>query len=158
MCGILTAAMAAAIILTDPVASAPPAPVVIEAPASVATEPLFADIVARSQSLKAVVDDWIAMQAGADDTLADSEAFTAFRTDALTLADLDMQGHVTLRDRGEDGDLKCILRGISEDMPKRLDAVAAATSAPERASALAELSHLFDDHAEVILAPPAPEV
>lgn len=160
MCVVMTAAMAAAIVFADPSATAAltaPAPAV-EAPASVATEPLFADIVARAQTLKGTVDGWIAADAGADTALSTSAAFETFRADALALADLDMQGHVTLRDRGTDGDLKCILRGISEDMPKRLDAVTAAESAPERTSALTELSHLFEDNAEVILAPPAPEV
>ena len=157
MCVVMTAAMAAAIVFSDPAATAALTPPV-EAPASVAAEPLFADIVSRSQALKLTVDGWIAAEAGTDADLTARPEFDAFKTEALTLADLDMQGHVTLRDRGMDGDLKCILRGLSEDMPRRLEAVGAATSTPERASALAELSHLFEDNVEVILAPPAPEV
>ena len=67
-----------------------------------------------------------------------------------------MQGHVTLRERNVDGDLKCILRGISEDLPGRLDAVETAPDDRERSVALSELSHLLDDNAAVILAPPQP--
>ena len=37
-----------------------------------------------------------------------------------------MQAHLILKERGTDGDLKCILRGISEDMPKKVQAVQAA--------------------------------
>ena len=135
MCVVMTAAMAAAIVFSDPAATAALTPPV-EAPASVAAEPLFADIVSRSQALKLTVDGWIAAEAGTDADLTARPEFDAFKTE----------------------DLKCILRGLSEDMPRRLEAVGAATSTPERASALAELSHLFEDNVEVILAPPAPEV
>lgn len=148
-----TLALAAALMLSDPnVAAAAAVPAVAaDAPVSVASEPLFADIVARSTRLKALVDGW----AG---TLPAAEAFAAFRIEAEALAALDMQGHLVLKERGVDGDLKCILRGISEDMPKRLDAVAAAASPQEQAVALSELAYLLDDNAEVITAPPQPEV
>ena len=62
------------------------------------------------------------------------------------------------RERGTDGDLKCILRGISEDMPKKVEAVQAAATPAERATALSELSYLLNDNVEVITAPPQPEV
>jgi hypothetical protein len=84
--------------------------------------------------------------------------WTAFKADALALADRDMQGHLVLKERGVDGDLKCILRGISEDIPVRLSAFESAASPEERASALSELVHLFDDNVAVITAPPQPEV
>ena len=138
-CGVM---IAAALMLTDPTVAAAPAPVL-------SAEPLFVDIVSRSQALKAVVDGWI-------ETGFDSTAFARFRQDAEALAALDMQGHVTLRERNVDGDLKCILRGISEDLPGRLDAVETAPDDRERSVALSELSHLLDDNAAVILAPPQP--
>ena len=47
---------------------------------------------------------------------------------------------------------------VAELSAGRVMALEAATSAEERAVALAELSHLFEDNAEVITAPPAPEV
>ena len=144
-CGVM---IAAALMLTDPMVAATPAPA-LSAETPVAGEPLFLDIVSRSQALKGVVDGWI-------ETGFDAAAFAGFRQDAEALAALDMQGHVTLRERNVDGDLKCILRGISEDLPGRLDAVQNAPDERERGVALSELSHLLDDNAAVILAPPQP--
>ena len=144
-CGVM---IAAALMLTDPSVAATPAPASsVETP--VAGEPLFLDSVSRSQALKGVVDGWI-------ETGFNAHAFAGFRQDAEALAALDMQGHVTLRERNVDGDLKCILRGIAEDMPGRLEAVETAPNERERGVALSELSHLLDDNAAVILAPPQP--
>ena len=144
-CGVM---IAAALMLTDPAVAATAASTpTAETP--VAGEPLFVDIVSRSQTLKGVVDGWI-------ETGFDAAAFAGFRQDAEALAALDMQGHVTLRERNVDGDLKCILRGISEDLPGGLDAVQEASDDRERSVALSELSHLLDDNAAVILAPPHP--
>ncbi|MFN3537721.1 MAG: hypothetical protein ACK4Y4_09770 [Brevundimonas sp.] len=144
-CGLM---IAAALMLTDPALAATSASVP-SAETPVAGEPLFLDIVSRSQALKGIVDGWI-------ETGFNPGAFAGFRADAEALAALDMQGHVTLRERNVDGDLKCILRGISEDMPGRLDAVQNAPDERERGVALSELSHLLDDNAAVILAPPQP--
>ena len=128
------------------------------APVSVAGEPLFADIIARSASLKAMVDGWAASKAADTDGFFAAPAFTGFKVQAEELAALDMQGHLVLKERGTDGDLKCILRGIAEDMPKKVEAVQAATTPAERAVALSELSYLLNDNVEVITAPPQPEV
>ncbi|MGV3579210.1 hypothetical protein [Brevundimonas sp.] len=143
-CGI---ALAAALLLSDPnvaLAAAEPA-AVAGAPISIAAEPLFADIVSRAGALKTVVDGWNGVLP------AD---FAAFRTRAEELAALDMQGHLILKERGTDGDLKCILRGISEDIPLKLTAVETATDAAARATALSELSYLLNDNVEVITTPP----
>ena len=128
------------------------------APVSVAAEPLFADIVARSGRLQAMVDGWAASKAADDAGFFTSQAFTGFKAQADELAALDLQGHLILKERGTDGDLKCILRGISEDMPKKVQAVQAAATPAERATALSELSYLLNDNVEVITAPPQPEV
>ena len=128
------------------------------APVSVAAEPLFADIVARAGRLKAMVDGWAASKAADDAGFFTSQAFTGFKAQADELAALDLQGHLILKERGTDGDLKCILRGISEDMPKKVQAVQAAATPAERATALSELSYLLNDNVEVITAPPQPEV
>ena len=154
------AVLAISLLLSDPnvaIAAAQP-PAAPSAPVSVAAEPLFADIVARSGALKGVVQAWI--DAGAVDQadFAAGPAFTGFRTQAAELAALDMQGHLVLKERGVDGDLKCILRGISEDMPLKVAAVEAAATPAERRVALDELAYLLDDNAAVITAPPQPEV
>ena len=128
------------------------------APVSVAGEPLFADIIARSQRLKAQIDGWAASGAANAPGFFAAEPYTVFKGEAERLAALDMQGHLILKERGTDGDLKCILRGISEDMPKKIAAVEAARSDGGRATALSELSYLLNDNVEVITAPPAPPV
>ena len=152
-CGV---ALAVSLLLSDPnvaMAAALP-PLAADAPVSVAGEPLFADIVARSGALKGVVQGWIEAGVVEQSDFAAGAAFSGFRTQAAELAALDMQGHVILKERGTDGDLKCILRGISEDIPKKIAAVEAATSPALRATALSELSYLLNDNVEVITSPP----
>jgi len=148
-CGI---AIAVSLLLSDPnVALAATQPVAAPgAPVSVAAEPLFADIVSQASALKAVVDAWGPAGASAAD-------FEAFKTRATALSALDMQGHLILKERGTDGDLKCILRGISEDIPLKVQAVETANSPEARATALSELSYLLNDNIEVITAPPQPD-
>ena len=156
-CGLAIASM---LLLTNPdvaLAAVQP-PAAVDAPVSVAGEPLFADIVARSGTLKAMVDAWAAGGVADQAGFLTGDAFAGFKARAAELADLDMQGHLILRERGTDGDLKCILRGIAEDMPKKVAAVEAATTAPARADALSDLAYLLNDNVEVITAPPQPEV
>jgi len=124
----------------------------------VAGEPLFADIVARSGALKGVVQGWIAAGMMDHADFAADAAFTGFTVQAAELAAIDMQGHLILKERGTDGDLKCILRGISEDMPLKVEAVRMAATPAARRVALDELAYLLNDNAEVITAPPQPEV
>lgn len=155
-CGLAIASM---LLLTNPdvaLAAAQP-PAAVDAPVSVAGEPLFADIVARSGSLKAMVDSWAAEGVADQSGFMTGDVFSGFKARAAELADLDMQGHLILRERGTDGDLKCILRGISEDIPRKVAAVETATTAPARADALSELAYLLNDNVEVITAPPQPE-
>ena len=156
-CGV---ALAVSLLLADPNVALAPAqpPAPVADPVSVAAEPLFADIVARSGALKGVVQGWI--EAGLMDQadFVAGPAFTGFKAQAEALAASDMQGHLILKERGTDGDLKCILRGISEDMPKKIAAVEAAATPAERRVALDELAYLLNDNVEVITAPPQPEV
>ena len=129
-------------------AAAGPAPSAVHQPPaiSVAREPLYADIVARAAALKAQVESF--EMAGA---MADIPGFSASINE---LAALDMKGHLDLAARGTDGDLKCILKGISQDLPKRLAEVQAATSWTGRIAALKEMAYLLNDNVEVITAPP----
>ena len=154
------AALAISLLLSDPnvAAAASQPPAAPSAPVSVAAEPLFADIVARSDALKGVVQGWIDAGAMNQADFASDPAFAGFRARAAELAAHDMQGHLVLKERGVDGDLKCILRGISEDMPLKVAAVEAAATPAERRVALDELAYLLDDNAAVITAPPQPEV
>ncbi|WP_292084956.1 MULTISPECIES: hypothetical protein [unclassified Brevundimonas] len=156
-CGLI---LAAVLMLSDPSvaeAAAQP-PVAADAPVSVAHEPLFADLVTRSGSLKAIVDGWIASGEADGQGFFAGAAFTGFKAQTVELAERDMQGHLVLKDRGTDNDLKCILRGISEDMPKKVAALEAAPNPAERKVALEELAYLLNDNVEVITSPPRPAV
>ena len=151
------AVLALALLTSDPAAAASPGvvPAAPDAPIAVAEEPLFRDIVARAGELKARVEAWTADGAALAADVPAGQAFQAFKADTAELARLDMQAHLVLAERDVDGDLKCILRGISEDLPVRIAAVEA-SQGPERAVALSELVHLLDDNVAVITAPPRP--
>ncbi|WP_374573613.1 hypothetical protein [Phenylobacterium sp.] len=114
-------------------------------PPSVALEPLFADIVKRAGALKAEVD---ALQQNGQALPAD------FAKKIAELSELDMKGHVTLAQRGTDGDLKCILKGISEDLPVKLEAMQAAEGDRAKSDAVTDMSYLLRDNVEVITTPP----
>jgi hypothetical protein len=118
-----------------------------------AREPLYADIVRRATALKARVGQY-----RADPTTAPLPGFEAFKADVAQLSALDMQGHLDLAKRGTDGDLKCILRGISQDLPRKLAEVEQASGPEVRRTALEEMFYLLRDNIEVITAPPAPTV
>jgi hypothetical protein len=156
-CGV---ALAVSLLLSDPnvaIAAAQP-PVAADAPVSVAGEPLFADIVARSGVLRGEVRAWIAADVADRASFFVGPGFSFFKQKASELAALDMQGHLVLKERGVDGDLKCILRGISEDIPVKIAAVEGSATPTERRVALDELAYLLNDNVEVITAPPQPEV
>ena len=156
-CGV---ALAVSLLLSDPnvaLAAAAPPPAA-NAPVSVAREPLFAEIVARSTAMRGIVRTWLSAGAAENAEFGVSPEFELLRHGAALLAERDMQGHLILKERGTDGDLKCILRGISEDIPVKIAAVEAAATPAERRVALDELAYLLNDNVEVITAPPQPEV
>lgn len=138
-----------------PAAAPAPMPVSVimaEAPKTnaLASEPLFAEIIRRAARLEGQVS---ALRGSPD---PDLQGLPRLRDDAMTLAALDMKGHLDLAQRGTDGDLKCILKGISQDLPIKLEALASAPQGPARKSALDDLFYLLRDNVEVITAPPAP--
>jgi hypothetical protein len=148
-------------------ASASPAPAIAPhliyadapaAPSSVATEPMFADIVARARKLKAEADAMRGSGLAKSTAPVMPSGFAVFQTDIGQLSALDMQGHLELAKRGTDGDLKCILKGISQDLPLKLQAVAGAKTGAEEDMALRDMAYLLNDNIEVITAPPIPKV
>lgn len=155
---------AAAFLFLASAHTGPGAPVIrIDAPAAaaispLAKEPLFADIVKRAAKLKADTDAYRKQTAKAANGSLALPRFDDFQTRIAALSDLDMQGHLELAKRGTDGDLKCILKGISQDLPKKLADLAAAKTAPDQDQALRDMSYLLNDNVEVITAPPAPPV
>jgi hypothetical protein len=123
-------------------------------PPSVAAEPLFVDIVRRAGALK---DEAKAYEAAPlDGGLTGLKGFAAFETHVGELSQLDMQGHVLLVQRGYTDDLKCILKGISQDLPVKLKALEAANDLKARHEALEDMFYLLRDNVEVITAPPQP--
>jgi hypothetical protein len=128
-------------------ATTAPAVTVSAPPSSVAGEPLFMDIVKRADALKTKVDGW----KGQEGPLPGWDAFAAQVTE---LSGLDMQAHLLLKTRGTDGDLKCILRGIAQDLPVRLKEVQEAADPRAREMALKEMFWLLRDNVEVITTPP----
>lgn len=133
-----------------------PAPVVQPATISVAKEPLYAEIIGRAGQLKAQVEAF--EKAGSGPAAVELPRFDAFEAAVAELAALDLKGHEDLKARGTDGDLKCILKGISMDLPKRLGEVKAAKTWSAQSAALKEMAYLLNDNVEVITAPPAPPV
>ena len=127
---------------------------VASAPSSVAREPLFVDIVRRARALKAQAESF--RRAAAAGPVTSLPGYAAFRASITELAALDMQGHTTLAQRNSDGDLKCILRGISQDLPTKLQALETAATPAARDLALREMAYLLNDHVEVITSPPRP--
>jgi hypothetical protein len=130
-------------------------PAVAVAPPSVASEPLFRDIVGRAGRLKHDVESYRKVVGTAADAVA-LPSFNAFRDQIVQLAALDQQGHELLKARGTDGDLKCILHGISQDLALKLSAVQDAKTGHDQDLALKEMAYLLNDNVEVITAPPAP--
>jgi len=132
-------------------------PASVSAPVSVAQEPMFAEIVERARRLKAAADGF--RQAPGLDAAPAPVAlngFDHFQAEIADLAALDMQGHLELARRGTDGDLKCILKGIAQDLPVRMKEFADARSGAQQKAALAEMAYLLNDNVEVITAPPKP--
>ena len=84
-CGI---ALSIALMASNPAVAeaAAQTPVAPGAPVSVAGEPLFADIIARSASLKAMVDGWAASKAAEADGFFATPAFLGFKAQAEELA------------------------------------------------------------------------
>lgn len=156
-CGLaLAVALAAAPMSEAPAAAATVA--ASAAPVAVAHEPLFVDIVDRARTLEETVKAWrdlVTRDAPAPLALP---GFETFKSEAAALAGLDMKAHVELKARNADGDLKCILRGISEDLPKKIAAVEAAGNGAAQFLALDELAYLLNDNVGVITAPPKPPV
>jgi hypothetical protein len=156
MCGM---ALAASLALADLYGAGGVATAAIKAPSPLASEPLYADIVSRARDLKQTV-----LTLKAAPGLKDSAAamplptFALVKSQAAALSELDMKGHVDLAARGTDGDLKCILKGISQDLPKKVHEVEMASTGAKEEQALDDLAYLLNDNVEVITAPAKPPV
>ena len=152
-------ALAAYLVLASAQPGPPPAlipAVAAPAPTSVAAEPLFADIVRRAGRLKGEVEGYRTPALKAAAAAQPLPGFDTFQARIGQLAELDMQGHVELAKRGTDGDLKCILKGISQDLGVKLKALVQAPTGAAQDLALRDMDYLLRDNVEVITAPPEP--
>ncbi|WP_292052880.1 MULTISPECIES: hypothetical protein [unclassified Brevundimonas] len=131
----------------------------VAAPATVSSTPLsdeagFRDIILEAGALRDMARSWLSSSEITADLFVQTQPYLVFKTRALRLAQANMDAHHTMKARGTDGDLTCILRGISEDIPKKLDLIEAARNGDERRQAADEIAYLLNDNVEVILAPP----
>jgi hypothetical protein len=147
-------ALAAALAMADAYAAPPPTPPTVSA---LSAEPLYADIVHRARAMQAQIRA-LEQSPGlkAAQTPTGGDALVKLRPDLLALSALDLKGHFDLEARHGDGDLKCILKGVSEDLPRKFDQALKAPTGAAESAALDELAYLLDDNAGVILAPPRP--
>jgi hypothetical protein len=147
-------ALVASLAMADAYALPRAAPTEVSA---LSAEPLYADIVRRAKGLEVEVrrlEQTPGLKtAPAPMGLARLDRLEA---DIAALSGLDMKGHFDLEARKTDGDLKCILKGVSEDLPKKFSLVRSAHTGAEQAAALDELAYLLDDNVGVITSPPKP--
>jgi hypothetical protein len=140
--------LAAALMMAAPMA------VSADAVNPISKQPLYADIVKRATRLKARTDRYAAKPAISQLT---NRTFNSYSADIRALATLDMQAHYDLIKRGTDRDLKCILMGVSRDLPIKLDAIKAAKTDADLKAAFQNMSDLLDDNAGLITAPATAE-
>jgi hypothetical protein len=127
----------------------------LETPSLVASQPLFADIVSRAGKLKSQVEGYRSQVTGSGG-VAPLPGQDAFAAEIAKLSAMDQQGSDWLKTHSSDGDLKCILHGISQDLPVKLQAVKDAKTAHDEDLALRDMMFLLRDNVEVITAPPRP--
>ncbi len=148
-------AMAAYLILASAGPGGPPPKVAaLEAPKPVASQPLFVDIVKRAAFLRTAVEAYRTPALKASETAKALPGFDKFKSEIAELSQLDMQGHLELAKSGQDGDLKCILKGISQDLPLRLNDLMQAHTGAAEDGALRAMGFLLRDNVEVITTPP----
>ena len=117
---------------------------------AISREPFYAGIVASAGHLEKQTD---AFAARPTLSLLGQPGFAAYARDIQALSDADMKGHLDLKARGTDNDLKCIMMGVSLALPKKLDAIRAAKSDAELGTALGNMSSLLSDNIDVIVTP-----
>ena len=121
-----------------------------KAASAISREPFYAGIVSQAGQLEHQTDTFAAKPSL---RLLGEPRFAAYARDIQALSDADMKGHLDLKARGTDNDLKCIMMGVSLDLPKKLDAIRGARSDTELGTALTNMSALLSDNVDVIVTP-----
>ncbi len=115
---------------------------------TISQEPFFAGLVTEAGRLKAKTETFKPTPA-----LLSQPDFPAYAQAIRALSAGDQQGHKTLKTRGTDNDLKCILTGLSRDLPVKLTAIQAAKNDADMKTALTNMSELLSDNIDVIVTP-----
>lgn len=116
------------------------APLATQGQNPLALEPLYRDIIQKAEALGQRVE----AKTPAPQLVGAIKA----------LAAADMKGHLDLKARGTDGDLKCILRGLAEDLPGKLEDYRTAKDPAQKDMARIALAAVLKDNIEVITTPP----
>ncbi|WP_443748627.1 hypothetical protein [Asticcacaulis solisilvae] len=116
----------------------------------ISREPSFAGLVRSARTLKTETDRFSAHPALA---VRQTAKFAAYARDIRALSAGDLKGHYTLRDRGTDNDLKCILMGVSRDLEIKMTAIEAARTDADLGTAFHNMSDLLSDNVDVIVTP-----
>lgn len=117
---------------------------------AISREPSFARLVKSARTLKAETDR---LSTHPSLAVRKTAAFSAYARNIRALSAGDLKGHYTLRDRGTDNDLKCILLGVSRDIEIKMTAIEAAKSDVELGTAFHAMSDLLSDNVDVIVTP-----
>lgn len=118
------------------------------AKSAISQEPFFAGLVTEAGRLKAKTETFKPTPA-----LLSQPDFPAYAQAIRALSAGDQQGHKTLKARGTDNDLKCILTGLSRDLPVKLTAIQTAKNDADMKIALTNMSELLSDNIDVIVTP-----
>ena len=133
-----------AILLTTPVMVATPAV------NPLSKEPFYAAIVKDAGTLKTRTQR---LAKSPSLTLLASSGFKSYARDIRELSDRNLKGHLDLKARGTDNDLKCVLKGVSVDLPLKLRAIEASKTPEALKGALDDMAYLLEDNIEVIVTP-----
>lgn len=118
------------------------------ATSAISHEPFYAGIVSRARDLTTESE-----RLGTLPDARTDKDFTSFAAAVTALSADDLKGHYDLRARGTDNDLKCILMGVSRDLPLKLDAIRAAKPGDELKAAFDGLTQDLSDNVDVIVTP-----
>jgi len=113
-------------------------------------EPFYASLVRDAGRLKARTEGFAKAPSM---TLLSSATFKTYARDIQALSERNLKGHLDLKARGTDNDLKCVLKGVSVDLPIRLSAIEAAQTPEALKGALSDMAYLLEDNVEVIVTP-----
>ncbi|MGA9657632.1 MAG: hypothetical protein WBQ60_00825 [Asticcacaulis sp.] len=140
--------------LADPVPAAPSAasaPPLSPPVSAISFEPFFADIVKHADTLKKETETFNADKPSLE--LLKTSAFKTYIHDMKNLSTNVMKGHLILKKRGTDNDLKCITMGLTIDLDIKRNALLASANDAELSDNLTKTASLLSDVHDVIVTP-----